>query len=68
MANGPIECLVERLFPLFGLEMRVCPFHEEKAPSFYRSFLLDHDTGKYRCYKCGKEGLIKELGEEKHDR
>ena len=32
----------------------LCPFHQEKSPSFH----VDPDKGYYKCFGCGKAGDI----------
>lgn len=38
----------------------LCPFHEEKTPSF----IIDPLLQTYHCYGCGKKGEIKNLERE----
>lgn len=42
--------------PLGKRYIGLCPFHEEKTPSF----VLYPDKEEYHCFGCGKSGSINE--------
>ena len=35
-------------------QLGLCPFHDDKSPSFY----VSSDTGRYKCFSCGETGDI----------
>lgn len=47
----------EPIKPIFEKTVVCCPFHKEKTPSFF----LDFNAMKYRCFSCGKKGIIYKL-------
>jgi DNA primase len=49
--------VVEKVFPPSGLAMALCPFHEEKTPSFVISPVKD----QYNCFSCGAKGKASDL-------
>ena len=43
--------------------LQLCQFHEEKTPSF----AINEKLGVYHCFGCGKNGQLKELGNDLSD-
>src|SRR3954467_5986065 len=55
--RGTIVDVVSRVATLRKAGARfkgLCPFHQEKSPSFH----VDPDKGFYKCFGCGKAGDI----------
>jgi DNA primase len=46
--------LLKRMDEFKKYESMLCPFHEEKTPSFN----VDKKTGDFFCFGCGEEGNV----------
>jgi hypothetical protein len=61
-SRNPIERVIGGMVPLNKKGMGRCPFHEEKTPSF----VVYHDTQRYKCFGCGASGDVVDFIQSTH--